>query len=301
MPAAAGNAMIPYPGEETTMLETRQWFTEICGEGGSAFSMKVREKLHDEQTPFQRIEIYATERFGNLMVIDGYVMLTARDNFIYHEMLAHPVLFTHPSPENVVIIGGGDCGTLREVLKHGRVTRALQVEIDERVTRLSEEFFPELCVSNSDARAALLFADGIRWMRTADPGGVDVIIVDSTDPVGPAEGLFTEAFYRDCHRVLGEQGLLVQQSESPLYHMDIINPMRKAMCSAGFRDVQTVFFPQPSYPSGWWSATLAGKQALAGRFREAAAANKRFETGYYNAAIHTAALTMPEFFRRALD
>jgi spermidine synthase len=288
-------------GEDTTMLETDQWFTEICKEGGSAFSIRVREKLHDEQTDFQRIEIYATEHFGNLMVIDGYVMLTARDNFIYHEMLSHPVLFTHPSPENVVIIGGGDCGTLREVLKHGRVTHALQVEIDERVTRLAEEFFPELCVSNNDTRAAFLFDDGIQWMRTANPGSVDVIIVDSTDPIGPAEGLFTEAFYRDCHRALGEQGILIQQSESPLYHMNLINPMRKAMCAAGFSEVQTLFFPQPSYPSGWWTATMAGGQEFTGRLREADAANKSFETSYYNAAMHQAALTMPEFFKKALD
>ena len=138
-------------------MDRDQWFTEICEEGGSAFSMKIREKLHDEQTAFQRIEIYATKWFGNLMVIDGFVMLTARDNFIYHEMLAHPALFSHPSPEHVVIIGGGDCGTLREVLKHGRVTHVMQVEIDERVTRLAEEFFPELCVSNNDARADFFF------------------------------------------------------------------------------------------------------------------------------------------------
>lgn len=281
-------------------LDTSEWFTEVCREGGSAFSVRIREKLHAEQTPYQRIEIYATEKFGNLMVIDGYVMLTARDNFLYHEMLVHPALFSHPSPEQVVIIGGGDCGTLREVLKHGRVTRALQVEIDERVTRLAEEFFPELCVANHDARAGFLFADGIRWMQEADPGSADVIIVDSTDPVGPAEGLFTEAFYRDCARVLGEEGILVQQSESPLYHMRIINPMRRAMQAAGFADVRTLFFPQPCYPSGWWTATLAGKRGLEG-FREHDARNKSFETGYYNALIHRAALTAPEFFYKALD
>lgn len=282
------------------MLNKDQWFTEICEEGGSAFSFKVSEKLHDEQTAFQHIEIYATEKFGNLMVIDGFVMLTTRDNFIYHEMLSHPALFTHPSPEHVVIIGGGDCGTLREVMRHDGVTRALQVEIDERVTRLAEEFFPELCTANTDSRAGLLFADGIRWMKDADHGSVDVIIVDSTDPIGPAEGLFTEAFYRDCYHALGEEGILVQQSESPLYHMDIIKPMRQAMQAAGFNDTQTLLFPQTCYPSGWWSATLAGKQPLDNRFREADAGSKRFETRYYNAAIHHAALAQPEFFSREL-
>ena len=283
------------------MLDNDQWFTEICDEGGSAFSFKLKEKLHDEQTAFQHIEIYATEKFGKLMVIDGFVMLTTRDNFIYHEMLSHPALFTHPAPGQVVIIGGGDCGTLREVLKHDGVKRALQVEIDERVTRLAEEYFPELCMTNTDTRAELLFVDGIQWMKDAGSGSVDVIIVDSTDPIGPAEGLFTEAFYRDCYHALGEDGILLQQSESPLYHMDIIKPMRDAMQAAGFTDTQTLFFPQPCYPSGWWSATLSGKQSLDDRFREADALSKRFRTRYYNASIHNAALAAPEFFTRALD
>lgn len=283
------------------MLDKDTWFTEICTEGGSAFSLKVREKLHDEQTVFQHIEIYATELFGNLMVIDGFVMLTARDNFIYHEMLSHPALFTHPSPRTAVIIGGGDCGTLREVLKHAELTRVLQVEIDERVTRLAEEFFPELCTSNNNTRAEFLFGDGIQWMKDAEPGRVDIIIVDSTDPIGPAEGLFTAAFYRDCYRALGDSGILVQQSESPLYHMNIIKPMHKAMRAAGFSDTQTLFFPQPCYPSGWWTATMAGKQSLEGQFREADARDKGFETRYYNAAIHHAVLTPPAFFSSALD
>ena len=282
-------------------LDPDQWFTEPCKEGGSAFSMKVHEKLHDEQTGFQRIEIYATEFFGNLMVIDGFVMLTARDNFLYHEMMAHPALFSHPDPHQVVVIGGGDCGTLREVMQHPGVEHCLQVEIDERVTRLAEAFFPELCTANDDPRTAFLFGDGIQWMKDAAAGSVDVIIVDSTDPIGPAEGLFTEAFYRDCHRVLASDGVLVQQSESPLYHMNIIGPMRTAMASAGFDDVQTLFFPQPVYPSGWWTATMAGKHDLLTAFREEAAANKPFDTRYYNAAMHLAAMTAPEFFLSELE
>jgi len=287
--------------EDVPVTDNTRWFTEQCREGGSAFGVQVRELLHSEQTGYQRIDIYASEKFGNVMVIDGFFMLTARENFLYHEMMSHPALFTHPSPEHVVIIGGGDCGTLREVLKHGRVTSVLQVEIDERVTRLAEEFFPELCVSNNDPRAGFLFGDGIRWMQEADPGSVDVVIVDSTDPIGPAEGLFNEAFYRDVHKTLGRDGLLVQQSESPLYHMKLINSMYRAMHAAGFVDVRTLFFPQPCYPSGWWSATLAGKQPLEGRFRAEDARARRFETSYYNAAMHQAAFTAPEFFSKGLE
>ena len=283
-----------------TTLDTH-WFAEICEEGGSAFSLRIKRKLHEEQSPYQRIEIFETEKFGNLMVIDGFVMLTGRDNFLYHEMMSHPALFTHPDPKRVVIIGGGDCGTLREVLRHDSVEHALQVEIDERVTRISEKFFPELCESNSDPRAEFYFGDGIKWMAEAAPGSVDVVIVDSTDPIGPAKGLFTEAFYRDCFNAMGGHGVLVQQSESPLYHMRILKPMHAAMRAAGFDDTASLFYPQPVYPSGWWTATMAVKGGTAGEFREQAAADKPFETVYYNAGLHRGALAMPEFFRKALE
>src|SRR5690606_11377001 len=155
---------------------------------------------------------------GRLMVIDGSIMLTQRDNFLYHEMMSHPALFTHPDPKRVVIIGGGDCGTLREVLKHASVESVVQIDIDERVTRLSERFFPELCSSNGDPRADLRFEDGIEWIKRAADGSIDVLIIDSTDPVGPAVGLFAVDFYRECCRALAANGVMVQQSESPLLH-----------------------------------------------------------------------------------
>ncbi len=276
------------------------WFTEIDEAGGSAFSLRLAGKLHEEHSPYQKIEIFETTGFGTLMVIDDYVMLSDRDNFLYHEMMSHPVLFSHPGPRRVVIIGGGDCGTLREVLRHAEVEHALQVEIDERVTRLSEQYFPSLCEANDDPRAELLFADGIAWMANAAPGSVDAVIVDSTDPVGPAAGLFTAAFYRDVFRVLGPEGLLVQQSESPLYHMHILKPMREAMREGGFRSVQTLCFPQPVYPSGWWSATMAGKHTGIPVARREQAAAPAFETRYYSLDIHRAALVQPPFVRRAL-
>lgn len=275
------------------------WFSE--SDKGLALSLRIREKLHEERTPFQKIEIYETESFGTLMVIDGFVMLTDRDNFIYHEMMSHPVLYAHADPKNVVIIGGGDCGTLREVLRHPEVRQVTQVEIDERVTRLSEQYFPELCESNGDPRARLLFDDGIRFVKDAEPGSVDVIIIDSTDPVGPAEGLFSTAFYKDCMRALGPGGMLVQQSESPLLHTDsIIKPMHDSLRTAGFLDVLALHFPQCTYPSGWWTATMACKDNAIAFLREEQAEAKPFETRYYNAAIQRAAGACPEFFHRKL-
>src|SRR3990172_717949 len=272
------------------MTLDKNWYTEQWAEQGAAISLKIRDKVHDEQSPYQRIEIYETETFGTLMTLDGLVMVTDRDNFIYHEMMSHPALFTHPNPRRVLIIGGGDCGTLHQVLKHGAVALAEQVELDERVTRVAEKFFPTLCESNSDSRARLRFADGIKWVADAASGSYDVIVVDSTDPVGPAAGLFSEGFYRDCLRALGANGVLVGQSESPLFHAQLIHSMRRALKAAGFADVATLNFPQCTYPSGWWSATVACKNGLASRFRENEAAAKSFATRYYNAAIHRAAL-----------
>ncbi len=281
------------------MALDKNWFTELCEEGGSAFSMKLVKKLHEEKTPYQHIEIYQTEFFGNLMAIDGFVMLTERDNFIYHEMISHPALFCHPAPRKVVVIGGGDCGTLQEVLKHEEVLEAWQVEIDERVTRLAEAYFPALCQANNDSRANFFFGDGIKWMEEAEPESIDLIIVDSTDPIGPAEGLFSEPFYRNCQRALTQNGLVVQQSESPLFHLDILTGMRDAMRAAGFNNLMSLQFPQCTYPSGWWTATLAGKDINLKSFREDAAANRPFKTSFYNVEMHRAAMALPQFMKEA--
>lgn len=278
----------------------QNWFTERHDRSGSSFGLRVKERLHSEKTPFQTIEIYDTTDWGKLMVIDGCTMVSTRDNFLYHEMMSHPALFTHARAKRVVIVGGGDCGTLREVLKHEEVEHAVQVDIDERVTRLAEKYFPELCESNGDPRAELLFVDGIKYMAEHEPESLDLIIVDSTDPVGPAEGLFGAAFYASCHKALKSSGILVQQSESPLVHLDLIKAMRSAMRFADFQSVRTLTFPQPLYPTGWWSCTMARKGADLSGFRERGAQTKQFPTRYYNADIHKAALAMPEFMREAL-
>lgn len=277
------------------------WFTEPYEQEGSAFSLKIKGKVHEYQSPFQKIEVFETEKFGYLMTIDGCTMVSTRENFFYHEMISHPVLFTHPAPKRVLIIGGGDCGTLREVLKHPAVEQVQQVDIDEGVTRAAEKFFPELCESNHDPRAELHFDDGIKWVAEAADGSYDVIIVDGTDPVGPGEGLFNEAFYRNCVRVLGANGLLVQQTESPLYHMKLLNEVRLAMRSAGFASVHTLPFPQPIYPSGWWSMTVATMGGGIDGYREDDIRAKPFETVYYNLDMHRAALAQPEFMKRELQ
>jgi len=283
------------------MSLNEQWFTEIAADTGTAFSLKIKDLLHEEQTPYQKIEIYDTEQFGKLMVIDGCTMLSTRDNFLYHEMMSHPALFTHPKPLKVVIIGGGDCGTLQAVLQHPEVEQAWQIDIDERVTRLSEQYFPELCTSNNDERANLHFGDGIQWIKDANENSIDIIIVDSTDPIGPAEGLFTEAFYRDCLKALRPDGILVQQSESPLLHLPLIKDMRHAMRQAGFTQTSTLNFPQCIYPSGWWSCTMASQENTLKEIRIDDINRRNFDTQYYNLDIHRAAMALPQFMQSALD
>jgi spermidine synthase len=282
------------------MTLDQNWFSEPHTQSGSAISYRIKQKLHAEKTPFQTIEIYETTDWGNLMVIDGCVMLTTRDNFLYHEMMSHPALFTHPRAKRVVIIGGGDCGTLREVLKHEEVESVVQVDIDERVTRLAERYFPELCDSNADPRATLMFDDGVKYVAELEPDSVDIVIVDSTDPVGPAEGLFGASFYATAFKALRQGGIMVQQSESPIAHLELIHSMRTFMKAAGFAAVRTLPFPQPCYPTGWWSCTMARKGIDLSSFRERGAATKQFATRYYNVDVHKAALAAPEFMLEAL-
>ena len=278
------------------MSANDQWHYENFDPTGSAIGYRITRKLDEVQSPFQKIEIYESTDWGNLMLIDGAMMLTTKDNFFYHEMIAHPALLTHPDPKKVVIIGGGDCGTLREVLKHGSVESAVQCDIDEQVTRMAEKYFPELCDSNSDPRATLMWDDGLAYIKNLEPGSVDVIIVDSTDPVGPAEGLFNKAFFADCFAALKDNGVLVQQSESPLMLLDLIKELRAEMGKAGFKEFSTLPFPQPCYPTGWWSVTMARKGGQGFEFRDGA----NLETLYYTSQAHTAGQTLPPFVAKAL-
>ena len=283
------------------MVKQTAWFEEIFASAGTRFGLEIETKLSEVKTAYQTIEIYQTRTFGKLMVIDGCIMLTERDNFLYHEMMSHPALFTHPNPEKIAIIGGGDCGTLTEVLKHKQVKQVTQIEIDEAVTELSKQFFPDLCEGIQDPRAQLRFEDGIAWTKAQTPNSWDIMIIDSTDPVGHAEGLFQTEFLASCLRCLNKDGLLIQQSESPLLHTDtLIKDLHHNLREAGFKKRLTLNFPQPVYPSGWWSATLASKSAQLPEFRRQDAINKTFETRYYNAHIHQGALAQPEFMKNAL-
>ncbi len=252
--------------------------------------------LYSTESRYQRIEVFENEFFGKVLVLDGYVMLTERDEWVYHEMLVHPAMTIHPAPKEVLVIGGGDGGSLREVLKYSEVVKAVQVELDQTVSEVSKKFFPTLSSGFSDPRALLLYEDGAEFVRRAPDESYDVIIVDSPDPVGPAERLFTGEFYRDLHRVLASPGVLVVQSESPWYHLEVLKKIHNALREL-FGNAHVYTAPIPSYPGGWWSFTLClkGIEGLEPT-REAPDGLK-----FYSHKVFRGALELPLFLRKALE
>jgi spermidine synthase len=279
-------------------MSRQDWFIEYFEPSNSCFGLKVVEKLHHEVSDYQTIEVYLTESFGHLLVLDGCTMLTERDHFIYHEMMTHPALLTHADPQQVAIIGGGDGGVMSEVVKHPGVRRVTQIELDERVSVVSEQFYPELTAVFHHPKAEMIFTDGFKWIQQMPDDALDVLIVDSTDPIGPAEILFSSEFLRECTRVLKPDGILVQQSESPLIHgQSLLAPLHKGLRSLGMNSVKTLNFPQPIYPTGWWSSTLSSAQGDLSLQR----VMPDLQTRYYSADMHKAAAVLPPFLMAQLD
>lgn len=198
------------------------WFTEELDiVPGWRQQIGIKETLHSEKSDFQKIELFETEAYGRMLVLDNVVMCTEFDEFCYHEMISHVPLFAHPNPKSVLVVGGGDGGTVREVLKHPDVAEVHLCELDRRVVELSQEYLPSMAGRLDNPRVQIYYEDGIKWVADRKDS-YDVIITDSTDPVGPAEALFQYDFYRFCRDSLREGGILVNQAENFLLHQDII-------------------------------------------------------------------------------
>lgn len=266
------------------------WYTEKQTEN-LAFSCRITRTLHRERTPFQDLAVVDTVQYGRMLILDGMVQTTVADEFIYHEMITHVALLTHPNPERVLVIGGGDGGTIREVVKHQKVKEAVLAEIDRRVVEVSREFLPEISCGLDDPRVTVLYADGIKHVQEKK-GCYDVIIIDSTEPVGPAEGLFSREFYQAVAEALKPDGLMVAQTESPFVNADLI---RKVTASIGemFPVMRLYLASIPTYPSGLWSFTVGSKKydPLAVRFE----GELPFPTRYYTPALHHASFVLPAF------
>ncbi len=276
-----------------------EWLTDAGGPG-FAHAYRVEEELYRGRSDFQEIRVIRNSDFGRMLVLDDAVQTTQRDEFIYHEMLAHVPLLAHPAPKRALIIGGGDGGLLEEALKHP-LEAAVMVEIDRQVVDVTLRFLPEIAGSAfDDPRARLIIADGIRFMReTSDP--FDVILVDSTDPKGPAVGLFSEAFYADARRRLRPGGLIAVQSGSPLYQQDLIRLVRTNMGKV-LPHISTYLATVPTYPGVIWSFTMGATGGHPTRPSEEDVARRTagLDLQYLTPAVFRGAFALPPFIARDL-
>ncbi len=272
------------------------WYTEKHTPH-SGITMEVRETLYHGESEYQTLDILDTHEFGKVMLLDGLVMLTERDEFVYHEMLVHVPLNTHADPKRVLVIGGGDGGTVREVLKHPEVEEVTLVEIDRMVVEASLEYLPEISVGLNDPRTKIAYDDGVRFVSEVVPGSYDVILVDSTDPVGPAEALFARDFFMSCERALAPGGIFVSQSESPFYHLPFMVQV--------YMRIQEIYpacafylAPVTTYPGGNWSFLMGtkGETVLPSYMGRG-----EIGTRYYNEGIHHSSFALPRFVMEALE
>lgn len=256
-------------------------------------SVRVTTTLHHEKTNFQELTIVETAQWGRLLVLDGFFQTNDVDEFVYHEMGAHVPLFTHADPKRVLVVGGGDGGMVREIVKHPGVEHVDLVEIDGRVVETSKQYFPNISVALTDnPKVHVHVEDGIKWVKEHE-AEYDVIIIDSSEPVGPGIGLFTPEFYASVYQALTGDGVMVAQSESPWTNAAVIK-MAFSGISQSFPITRLYTLAVPTYPTGLWSFTLGSKKYDP----LMAEAETRFEgmaTRYYTPALHHAAFQLPRF------
>ncbi|MDI6890385.1 MAG: polyamine aminopropyltransferase [Thermodesulfovibrionales bacterium] len=256
--------------------------------------IRTTATLFRKSSNHQNILIVDTPQYGKVLLLDNKFQTTDMDEFIYHEMIAHVPLYSHPAPSKVLVIGGGDGGTVREVLKHQSVDLVELAEIDRDVVEASKKYFPHLSSGFSDHRCKIIIADGVTYIKNM-AGSYDIIIVDSTDPIGPAANLFTEDFYTAAYASLRANGILVSQTESPFLHTDFIVKTNRTL-SAIFPIVRLYLAPIPTYPSGLWSFTVGSK-----KYDPSVPSRKgAIATKYYTPEIHKASFVLPRFLEDAI-
>ena len=264
----------------------------------AGLSLAVSARLHDQHSDFKHIEVLDTPEYGRVLLLDGCVMLTDRDEHVYHEMIVHPALLLHPRPRRVLIIGGGDGGSVREALRHTELERIVLVEIDEAVIDTARRYFPALTAGLDDPRVAVHCEDGFTYLD-AHRGQYDLIVVDSIDPVGEAAKLFTSAFYEKVRDGLRKGGCAVFQTESPFYSTEVLAQVQERMRTL-FRHVAPYLAHIPTYPSGLWSFTFASDAI--DPLNAALQRNPAFlaELKYLTPELLRAAFVLPAYLRRRL-
>lgn len=265
------------------------------------FSMKVEEQLATVKSDFQQIDILQTAEFGKVLVLDGELMITQKDEFIYHEMITHVPMAVHPNVKNVLVVGAGDGGTIRELCKYDSIEKIEMVEIDQKVPEMCQQYFKETACKLSDPRVQMHFEEGLRYVR-GKFDEYDLIIVDCADPYGPAEGLFTREFYGTCFKALHKDGILINQHESPYYseHSRTVQKAHKQITNVF--PYSTVYQCHiPSYPSGHWLFGFASKKYDPIRDLDADKWNQLgIATRYYNTDLHVGSFYLPTYVKELL-
>lgn len=269
-------------------------FTETAPFVAVEYSYEVERILYKGKSKFQDIMVFENPHFGRMLILDGIVQLTERDEFFYHEMLAQVVMHAHPDPRTVVVVGGGDGGTVREVLKHRSVEKLYFVEIDPEVIRVSKEFFPTVSGSVDDPRVEIRNMDGAEFIRTRS-SDVDVIIVDSTDPIGFARTLFSDEFFASVKKALREDGMYVTHSESLLLHSDIVTEVQQTLKKT-FPVVDLYTAPIATYPGNWWAFDVGSMKLDPRQMRRPFA----IEAKYYSEEMHGHSFVPPGFYEKVL-
>lgn len=276
------------------------WFNERHT-SNVKLSIRVNKQLYSGQSEYQRIDVFESEEFGRFLTLDGYMMLTEKDEFIYHEMITHVPMAVYPNPRNILVIGAGDGGVVRELVRYDSVQNIDLVEIDGMVIDVCKEYLPQTASKFDDPRVNIHLEDGVRFVRSCE-NQYDVIIVDSTDPFGPGEGLFTKEFYGSCYKALRDDGIMVNQHESPFYPEDASAMQRAHKRIASSFPISRVYQAHiPTYPSGHWLFGFASKTLHPVADLKARAWNALgFRTRYYNTKLHAGAFSLPTYVEELL-
>lgn len=276
------------------------WYSEVSSFWpGQAQSLEVEEVLFEAKSDFQDVKVYKTKAWGTIFTLDGAIQVTDKDECSYHENIAHIPLFSHPNPKKVLIIGGGDGGAMREVLKHDCVEHVTLCDIDKMVPEISKKFFPGCAVAFEDPRAELVIGDGFAYMEDKKDL-YDVIIVDSSDPDGPASTLFGEAFFTRCKDALKADGTLVTQAENMWIHLDLITSMKKFIETIGWASVEYANIGIPSYPSGCIGFFICSKKGSCKKMVRSIPDTVLSGLKYYDEDMHQSAFLVPRFVKAAL-
>jgi spermidine synthase len=291
--------------ESRPTFKRNVWFTER--DENVAFSLRYDgETLFSKHSDFQKVEVINTYAYGKMLTLDGLVMCTENDEYVYHEMITHVGMLSHPNPKQVLVIGGGDGGTVRELVKHPSLEKVTMVEIDDVVIEASKQNLPSLSSAFDHEKLDLIVGDGIEYLAKCPANTFDLIIIDNSDPVGPSEGIFTKDFYSNAYKALTENGILVGQSESPRFNQKVYKElygMLRGIFSSN--NVHCMLGYVPTYPSGMWSWSFCSKQGIdpvkdidEQKIKDFVAVN---QLSYYNEAIHRASFALPNFAKALLD